>query len=206
MRKLLRTHGSTILVALVTSAVFAGGPAIAAIVANAHRVDGKHAVGSSASASQRAGKLVATNSAGRLPNNIIAKANDSDKLDGQDSSAFLGAGAKAADSDRLDGRDSSEFLGDTVTVVQNFTNFASNNFGTGSVFCPAGYTATGGGVDPANVLELAVTSSAPLVGGTRPQGLVNGQHGSSNGWFGAVARQTSTGDFSFKVAVICSQS
>ena len=185
MRKLLRTHGSTILVALVTSAVFAGGPAIAAIVANSHRVDGKHAVGSSASSAQRAGKLVATNSSGKLPNNIIAKANDANKLDG---------------------RDSSEFLGDTVTVVQNFTNFASNNFGTGSVFCPAGYTATGGGVDPTNVLELAVTASAPLVNNTRPQGLVNGQHGSANGWFGAVARQTGSGDFDFKIAVICSRS
>ena len=38
------------------------------------------------------------------------KAADSDKLDGQDASAFLGATAKAADSDKLDGRDSFHFV------------------------------------------------------------------------------------------------
>jgi hypothetical protein len=35
---------------------------------------------------------------------------DADKLDGQDSTAFLGSNAKAADSDNLDGSDSSAFL------------------------------------------------------------------------------------------------
>jgi hypothetical protein len=34
-----------------------------------------------------------------------------DKLDGKDSTAFLGATAKAADADKLDGRDSTDFLG-----------------------------------------------------------------------------------------------
>jgi hypothetical protein len=38
-----------------------------------------------------------------------------DKLDGQDSNAFLGANAKAADSDKLDGKDVGELAG---TVVQ----------------------------------------------------------------------------------------
>lgn len=40
---------------------------------------------------------------------------NADKLDGQDSNAFLGANAKAADSDKLDGKDISELSG---TVVQ----------------------------------------------------------------------------------------
>src|SRR5829696_988403 len=35
---------------------------------------------------------------------------NSDQLDGQDSSAFLGAGAKAADSELLDGKDSTQFI------------------------------------------------------------------------------------------------
>jgi hypothetical protein len=41
--------------------------------------------------------------------NVGEKASDSDKLDGQDSSAFLGANAKAADADTLDGMNSSAF-------------------------------------------------------------------------------------------------
>jgi len=75
-------------------------------------VNGFGAVGCGATIENRSGKLVATCAAtGRLPNNIIAKAPDSQLLDGQDSSAFLGTGAKAADSDLLDGQDSSAFLG-----------------------------------------------------------------------------------------------
>jgi hypothetical protein len=38
---------------------------------NAHTVDGKHAVSSSTSRARRAGKLVATNSKGLLPGNIV---------------------------------------------------------------------------------------------------------------------------------------
>ena len=38
---------------------------------NAHRVDGKHAVGAGATRAQRAGKLVATNAQGYLPSNIL---------------------------------------------------------------------------------------------------------------------------------------
>ena len=38
---------------------------------NADRVDGRHAVGSGASKAKRAGKLVATNSSGYLPANIV---------------------------------------------------------------------------------------------------------------------------------------
>jgi hypothetical protein len=40
-----------------------------------------------------------------------AKAADADQLDGQDSTDFLGAAAKSADSDQLDGQDSTDFLG-----------------------------------------------------------------------------------------------
>ena len=42
---------------------------------------------------------------------------DADKLDGQDSAAFLGANQKAADSDKVDGL-SSEQLGGAYAVVQ----------------------------------------------------------------------------------------
>lgn len=69
-----------------------GAPALGAMAfdaMNAHKVDGKHAVGAGASVSKRAGKLVATDSSGHLPDDIIKRAMNSDTLDGADSSAFL---------------------------------------------------------------------------------------------------------------------
>jgi hypothetical protein len=106
----------TIAVAMITAMVTAAAPAVAhgvqhALFAhNSDKVDGKHAVGSGASVDQRKGKLVATNgTTGQLPNDIIAKALDSDLLDGIDSSGFYAAGSKVADSEKLDGLDSSDF-------------------------------------------------------------------------------------------------
>jgi hypothetical protein len=76
--------------ALVIAVAGAGGPAIAGVFAtNSDKVDGKHAVGATASTAQRKGKLVATNRRGKLPNNIIVKAPDAGKVDGIDSSALL---------------------------------------------------------------------------------------------------------------------
>jgi len=59
--------------ALIVSFAGVGAPALAVAIdaLNAHRVDGFHAVGAGASASQRAGKLVATNSQGKLPAGAI---------------------------------------------------------------------------------------------------------------------------------------
>ena len=93
MAAFIRRHASTVVVAMVTAAVTAGGPAVAAAydAMNARKVDGRDAVGAGASASDRAGNLVATNSAGRLPNNIISKAPDAQELDGNDSTAFAPA-------------------------------------------------------------------------------------------------------------------
>ena len=92
MRKLFGRHLTTILVAMVTAAVTAGGPALAAAVAeavNADKVDGRHAVGAGATRAEREGKLVATSgTTGRLPNDIIAKAPDANELDGLDSKDF----------------------------------------------------------------------------------------------------------------------
>lgn len=101
---LLRRHMSTVLVAMVTAAVTAGAPAIAhgvhaAFAHNADKVDGKHAVGSSASTAARKGKLVATSpTTGRLPNNIISKALNAAKLDGR-TPAEIGTNAKSIDTD-----------------------------------------------------------------------------------------------------------
>jgi hypothetical protein len=89
----LRSDLRIVVVAAVTAAVTAGGPAVAEAVVdlarNADKVDGKHAVGAAASVRARRGRLVATNpQTGRLPNNIIATAPNADKLDGKDSSRF----------------------------------------------------------------------------------------------------------------------
>ena len=84
---------------MVTAAVTAGGPAIAATIADfakdAHKVDGLHAVAADASAAQRAGKLVATDGDGRLPKGAMSMAPNAQKLDGRDSSYFATAAALA---------------------------------------------------------------------------------------------------------------
>ena len=79
---------------------------------NAHQVDGRHAVGAGASVTQRQGRLVATGSDGRLPNNIIKKAPNAGMLDGVKAddyrflpldlgSAYLNGGALALGGVRL---------------------------------------------------------------------------------------------------------
>jgi hypothetical protein len=91
MSRVLRKHAATIVVAVVTAAVTAGAPSLAAAAfdaLNAHKVDGKHAVGAKATKKKRAGKLLATNAKGVFPNNVISKALDANRLDGLDSSAF----------------------------------------------------------------------------------------------------------------------
>ncbi len=107
------SYRAIVATALITGTVFAAGPSAAQAAydaLNADKVDGKSAVGAKATAEERARKLVATDKAGRLPNDIIAKAQDSDSLDGLDSTAFLPGDGKAADADKLDGLDSTAFL------------------------------------------------------------------------------------------------
>lgn len=92
--KTSRTPLIVSVIALVVALVGLGGPVVARAydALNSHKVDGKHAVGANASATQRRGKLVATNRQGRLPNTIIAKAPDADRLDGLDSTDFQRSG------------------------------------------------------------------------------------------------------------------
>ena len=80
MRDRIRSFLPIIITAVVVSALTAGGPALATAAfdaMNAHKVDGKHAVGAGASVADRAGKLVATGNSGFLPNNIIKQAPNS---------------------------------------------------------------------------------------------------------------------------------
>ncbi len=78
----------TVLVAVVAATLVTATPSIAAKVKNADKVDGKHAVAAKASVAKRSGKLVATDKAGYLPNDIVRKPADADRLDGLDSTAF----------------------------------------------------------------------------------------------------------------------
>lgn len=73
--------------ALVVALAGTGGPVVASAfdARNADKVDGRHAVGAGATVTQRAGRLVATGSTGRLPNNIIGKPPNADRVDGLDS-------------------------------------------------------------------------------------------------------------------------
>lgn len=124
MGKLLRRHATTVAVAMITAAVTAGGPSALAAAydaVNADKVDGRHAVGAAATQAQRAGKLVAANADGRLPNGIIAKAPDAEKLDGIDSAGFLRKTGKAANADKLDGVDSTGFLSATKPFVMTYS-------------------------------------------------------------------------------------
>ncbi len=102
----------TTVVAVIAASVVAGPSAAAvAYVVNADKVDNKHAVGAGSAVSTREGKLVATSSrTGLLPNNIIAKAPNSESLDGLDSRDFLRANGTAADADKLDGRELGDLL------------------------------------------------------------------------------------------------
>lgn len=91
MSTFLRRNTGLIAVAVLSLTVGLGAPAVgdgvrhALFAHNSDKVDGKHAVGAGTSVAGRAGKLVATGSTGRLPNNIISKAPNADKVDGIDS-------------------------------------------------------------------------------------------------------------------------
>lgn len=118
----IRRHLSTAAVAASVAAVVAAAPTLAATVSsalNADKVDGIHATRYTTNTVTRKGKLVATNSRGKLPNNIINTAPNSSRLGGLRSSAFLRSTATAADSSLLDGLDSTSFLRSTATAADS---------------------------------------------------------------------------------------
>lgn len=154
------------IVAMVTAAVTAGGPALAdgvrhALFAhNADAVDGKHAVGAGAKPAARAGKLVATNSAGRLPNNIIDTAPNSARLGGIAPGGFLRADGKAADADSLDNLDSTAFLRADGKAVDSdkLDGKDGNDLAVKTAF------ASGFGANPTSTLQFLVLPAQVTVG------------------------------------------
>ena len=148
MTHFIRSNAKLIAVAAVCLTVGVATPAVAGSIVpfarNADKVDGRHAVRAGATVHQRAGKLVATSgSTGRLPSNIIAKAPDSETLDGLDSTAFM--------------------RGLTVRMRKGADfSIARNTFASGTVDCLPGEQATGGGAYPTNnVFFPQVVASFP---------------------------------------------
>ena len=84
-----RTNAKIVAMGVAAMALSGGAGAYAqATVANADKVDGRHAVGPTATNAQAAGKLVATGPAGRFAARFLPKVGDADRLDGRDSSAY----------------------------------------------------------------------------------------------------------------------
>jgi hypothetical protein len=96
-------------------------------------------------------------------------------------------------------------LGRTVTVVASLT-LAASDFSTLRASCPSGYEATGGGVDPQNVFQVAVTGSGPTWNGARLLGQTDGQHTAANGWQASVRNNDNVNSWLVKLAVICGKS
>jgi hypothetical protein len=84
-----RTNTKILAMGVAAMVLSGGAGAYAqATVANADKVDGRHAVGPTATNAQAAGKLVATGATGRLNARFLPKVGDADRLDGRDSSAY----------------------------------------------------------------------------------------------------------------------
>jgi hypothetical protein len=115
---------------------------------------------------------------------------------------FIALGGASYAATGLPGGDQSH-LGRTMTVVGEIGPVAANSFRVGHVKCPKGFEATGGGVDPSNVVNGKVSSSAPLVNGVhaRPD-----RNLPADGWFGAISTQGGEAlDQPSPIVVICSK-
>lgn len=80
----------TTLLCVALLLAFSGGAVAKATydATNADKVDGKHAVSSTKNPAKRKGRLVATDSSGRLPDNIIKQAPDAARLGGVSADAL----------------------------------------------------------------------------------------------------------------------
>jgi hypothetical protein len=131
-----------------------GTPAVGAMVydsMNAHKVDGKHAVAAGASLAQRGGKLVATDTAGRLPNNIIKKAPNAAKLGGAPASAYV----------RSAGTIAVPFFG---PWFQDFGQLEIQQYATGTYFTATGPVNTGITASPPQMPSVLFGKKVRLTG------------------------------------------
>jgi hypothetical protein len=152
MRDYLKRHLPIVMTAVLVAGLMTTGPAAARAVydtVNAHMVDGKHAVDSNSTVAHRAGQLVATNATGRLPNDIIARAPDSAKLDGLPLSAFAPTILYASGSANLEPGPACQTSSFTPTrpsfavIRVDADIFGAHGSGTGYAVQP-GYSTNGG--------------------------------------------------------------
>ena len=162
MVQAFRHHLPIFITAVLTATVFAAGPTVARAAfdaVNSDKVDGKHAVGASATPANRAGKLVATNNRGRLPNNIIAKAPDANKVDGVDSSVLLNRYTKA----QIDAMPFRRLLG--VGTVASDGTLNSNTYFPGGTATRLGtgvYHLTLPGYGPNCARDFPIVATTPM--------------------------------------------
>jgi hypothetical protein len=101
MGQWVRNNLQTVVVAFVTAAVTAAAPAVASSLTNADTLNGRRGVACDVPVKDRHNVYVATckdgAGAGHLPNNIIRKAQNADKLDGLDWRAIAGQNSAVSD-------------------------------------------------------------------------------------------------------------
>lgn len=142
-------------------------------------------------------KLMVGSGAPLAVNSAVKVANlNADRLDGLDSTAFLGVNGKAADADKLDGQDSSQFVQtNTNSFVRNSTYRTESAVGPGTALgdgthvaaasCFSGDRMLSGG--PANI---ASTST-----------LLESFPSGTNSWSARIHKNGSTDNFN--VVVLC---
>lgn len=99
------------------------------------------------------------------------------------------------------------FLENTKTYVDTtFTVPAASSL-TGQVDCPAGWQATGGGIQPLNTdsPDLTVRWSAPVVASDNLVAASDGKNPASTGWAARLANSNGVSAYTFAVGVICSK-
>ena len=139
-----------------------------------------------------ADKLDGIDSTGFL--GVNSKAADADQLDGIDSTGLLGVNAKAADADQLDGKDSSDFLSSNVALHTTDVSIAPG-FGTSStVNCGGGEVALGGGVGFVSNGNPTFHAGSPVVM-SRPKDDLSG-------WMAAMTNNLTTA-MTMRIFVIC---
>ncbi len=112
-----------------------------------------------------------------------------DELDGQDSTAFLGANDTAADAQMLDGRDSSQFLPtSTYTKTLAVTTNGSGGINGSGWSCDAGDVLLSGGGKLNDADKQEIVQSKPL---------------STLEWFVSVKDDTTGQGVGFEITVLC---
>lgn len=101
------------------------------------------------------------------------------------------------------GEANNAFLGQLVTVVNKQTVTGGTALTGLSVDCPAGFSATGGGVAPTDD-DIVTKRSSPAINGVPLADNEDGQYGAPNGWFARIQNNDAGAQFAVVVAV-CAQ-